>query len=97
MVVTRVNLFASLFAPERANSAARLTRVEEKRDIIAVSEEAKKLSSDLRLRRTALTALESIPDTRSERVAELKRQFDAGTYDVSASDIADRIVERFYG
>jgi flagellar biosynthesis anti-sigma factor FlgM len=42
----------------------------------------------------ARQAVDAAPDTRDDLVARLKAQIDAGTYHVSSSDIADRMIRR---
>jgi len=41
----------------------------------------------------AREALQAVPETRSERVAELRRQVEAGTYHVPAEDVAEKMLK----
>ena len=43
----------------------------------------------------ARQAVSSAPDVREDRIADIKRDYQNGTYDVSANDFADKIRERF--
>ncbi|MCR5249156.1 MAG: flagellar biosynthesis anti-sigma factor FlgM [Lachnospiraceae bacterium] len=43
----------------------------------------------------AKQAVASAPDVREDRIAELKANYRNGTYDVSANDFADKILEKF--
>lgn len=42
----------------------------------------------------AMQALSGIPDIRADRVAELRAQIEAGTYNVSGRDIAESVLRR---
>jgi len=54
-------------------------------DNLTVSEDARLLSIALK------TALET-PDTRADRISELKAQVQSGTYDANGRNIAERLV-----
>ncbi|MCR4641859.1 MAG: flagellar biosynthesis anti-sigma factor FlgM [Lachnospiraceae bacterium] len=43
----------------------------------------------------AKQAVAAAADVREDRIAELRTSYQNGTYDVSASDFADKILERF--
>ncbi len=43
----------------------------------------------------AKQAVSSTPDVREDRIAELKSSYQNNTYDVSSSDFADKILEKF--
>ena len=43
----------------------------------------------------AKQAVSSAPDVREDRIAELKASYQNDTYDVSSSDFADKILEKF--
>ena len=40
-------------------------------------------------------AVASVPDVREDRIAELKSAYQSGSYEVSNSDFADKILEKF--
>jgi flagellar biosynthesis anti-sigma factor FlgM len=42
----------------------------------------------------AREALQGVPDVRSDRVAKLKQQIEAGTYHVSADEVADKMLNQ---
>ena len=56
-------------------------------DQVALSAKAQEVA-------VAREALQSVPETRSDRVAELKRQVEAGGYHASADDIADKMLNQ---
>ena len=45
---------------------------------------------------TAKKALAAVPDIREDKVAVLKEQFASGSYNVSAQEIADSVVSKFF-
>lgn len=45
---------------------------------------------------TAKKALAAAPDIREEKVAALKEQIASGSYNVSAQEIADSVVSKFF-
>ncbi|MER3402515.1 MAG: hypothetical protein C4336_00755 [Armatimonadota bacterium] len=47
-----------------------------------------------KLARQLAKALTRMPDTRSERVQEIKKRFEAGTYTVSSEVVAGAIIRR---
>lgn len=44
----------------------------------------------------AKQALKSVPDVREDRVKEMKERIASGTYNVSAEEVANKIVENYY-
>jgi negative regulator of flagellin synthesis FlgM len=54
-------------------------------DTVAISDTAKRIQE-------ARSQLESIPDTRFEKVAELRRRIEEGTYEIDADRIADKMI-----
>ena len=55
-------------------------------DSSQISEQAKVLAQSVQ-------KLKNIPDVREEKVEQVKRDIDAGTYQVSGRDIADKMIE----
>lgn len=64
----------------------RMSREEEKRDIMTLSDQAKDFQ-------TIYKTLLATPDIREEKVLELQNRINVGTYDVSSSDLANKILE----
>jgi flagellar biosynthesis anti-sigma factor FlgM len=81
-----------MLRPERSHGAVRQTRVEEKSSYVIISEQAKKLSEDLRLARKTEAYLKSQPDVRQDRIDELKSRVQSGAYDVPSSAVADKLL-----
>jgi len=55
-------------------------------DSVEISERARELAR-------AQQAVEAAPDVRADKVAELKQQIEAGTYDVPAEALADKLLD----
>ncbi|MBS4026236.1 MAG: flagellar biosynthesis anti-sigma factor FlgM [Clostridia bacterium] len=52
------------------------------------------LSEEARLHQVAMKALKNMPDVREDRVAELKKAIESGSYQVSGKEIAEKMLER---
>lgn len=81
---TYVNQVQQNSAPSAKTSQNGGTRTGE--DSVDLSQSAK----DLKL---AQAALQELPDIRSEKISHLKQQIDDGTYDISATKIAGKMIE----
>ena len=64
----------------------RMTRAEEKKDMVALSNQAKDYH-------TAAKAVKAVPDIRENIVSEIKQKIVSGNYHVSSSDIADKLLK----
>lgn len=51
-----------------------------------------KLGKDFQI---AKMALSDTPDTRAEKVEDIKSRMEAGTYEVSNSELADKLMEKY--
>lgn len=40
--------------------------------------------------------LTNIPDVREDKVNEIKQRLDAGTYDISSDELADKLINRYF-
>jgi negative regulator of flagellin synthesis FlgM len=56
-----------------------------KTDTVSISDTAKRTQE-------ALSQLQSIPDVRADKVAELKSRIENGTYEIKADQIADKMI-----
>lgn len=59
------------------------------KDTLAISGFAKEMQ-------VAKQSLASVPDVRQNRVDEVKQQIEAGTYNVSASQVADKLLKKYF-
>lgn len=59
-------------------------------DVVSISSAGKDVTA-------AKAAVAAAPDVRAELVDSIKSRINAGTYDVSANDFADKLVAKFNG
>lgn len=87
----RINTVNNVSQIYQANSAARYNQMNKttSKDSLEISSVAKDLQA-------ALNAVKQSEDVRLDRVNELKKQMDSGTYQVSNKEVADKLVERFF-
>jgi len=57
-----------------------------KKDILSISKGGKDFQ-------TAMKALKDIPDIRYEKVSSIQEKYDKGEYNVSSSDLADKMID----
>lgn len=62
---------------------------ESKKDIVSISGQARDLQS-------VQKALKGVPDIRKDKVDALFNAYDAGNYNVSGKDVADRIISSVF-
>ena len=46
--------------------------------------------------RVAKQIVAKAPDVREDRVNEIKKQIESGTYNISMTDVADKVVSRYF-
>jgi negative regulator of flagellin synthesis FlgM len=89
MMVSGITGVYGVYQQRSFRTSERVTRAEEKRDYVALSTQAKDFSS-------VRKALSKVPDIRQDKVNEIRAQIESGNYSVSASDIADKMISRFF-
>ena len=87
MSIAVMNVFQTyhVHSAGRTVATSRVSRAEEKKDMVALSTRAKDY---ITVKRT----LSGTPDIRSERVDYIKAQLQAGLYDVNAQMVAEKIL-----
>ena len=65
-------------------SSERISRAEERTDMVTISSKAKDFT-------VAKKALMNMPDIREDKVQSIKARIDAGTYNVSGMDVANKL------
>ena len=65
-------------------SPERMSRAEERTDMVTLSSKAKDFL-------VAKKALDNTPDIREDKVQSIKARIDAGTYNVSGMDVANKL------
>lgn len=68
---------------DKANAVA------SKKDVVSISDKAKDYQ-------TVIRALKDIPDVRADKVAELSEKYQAGNYNISGNDIADKVIRTVF-
>lgn len=84
----RVSEVFRAYEVSKANPAPRterISRAEEKKDMLALSNNARDYQN-------VRKALKGVPDIRNDKVELLKGKIDSNTYDVSAKDVAGKIM-----
>lgn len=71
------------------NKVDKTSAVVSKKDAVSISSQAKDFQ-------TVMRALKDVPDVRGEKVRDLSAKYEAGSYDVSGRDIADKIVKSVF-
>jgi len=64
-----------------------------KKDIVASSKDEYKISGLAKDFQTVMKTLRNVPDIRKEKVNEISRKIEPGTYRVEAGDISDKIIK----
>ena len=74
-----------VYQTQQTSNINRLSRAEEKKDIVALSGHAKDYQ-------VATKAVHNAPDIRYDKVAEIQRRIESGSYHVSSTDVAGKIL-----
>jgi len=74
-----------VYQTQRNNNVSRLSRAEEKKDIVALSEQAKDYQ-------VASRALKALPDVRQDKISEIQSKIESGNYNVSSMDLAAKLL-----
>lgn len=90
MRINGVNNIDQVYKTKKTNKAYNTQGVESSKDVVTLSNFAKDLS-------VAKKAVNQSPDVRMERVNSLKAQIEAGEYNISASQIAEKMLEQSRG
>lgn len=88
MRVDAVNQISQIYKPSSAKKVNKAGAVSNK-DAYEVSQFAKEYQ-------IAKNAVSKTSDVREDRVAEIKEALASGTYNVSAQEIAEKMVSRFF-
>ncbi len=76
-------------AQKNAGRVGKTGSVASKKDVLSISNEAKDFQ-------TVYKALRDVPDIRQSKVAELAGKFEAGGYDVTGQDVADKVIKTVF-
>lgn len=75
------------------NNSTKVNRPEKNKqktdvDKVEISEEARDFQ-------TILNAIKTTPDIREDKINEIKKKIDEGTYNVSAKDVVDKLIKGY--
>lgn len=85
MKITRVNQILEIYNTNSTRKSQKINKPGEK-DVFTISKEGKDFQ-------TALDALSKVPDIRHDKVNDIKKKIQSGTYNISAEETADKIVD----
>jgi len=88
MRVDAYNKIAQLYQTSKVQSTTKVKGVD-KKDQVEISSVGK----DFQI---AKQALNKISDVRADKVNDIKNRMEAGTYNINAEEVANKLVERFY-
>lgn len=88
MKINQVSQIAEIYGATSSRKAANKEIKTDKKDKLEISETA-------RYFQIALKAAKDSPDIRSEKVDRIKAEIEAGTYKVSAEDVAKKMMASF--
>ncbi len=72
---------------------AKVTRVEKKQEV--TSADKVEISSEARDFQAVLNAIKLTPDVREEKVDEIKKKIDSGTYNISGRDVVEKLIREY--
>lgn len=75
-----------------SNRQNNIASTEKTKDVLIRKDEVS-ISSTAKDYQTVTKALKSVPDIRPERVDELSRKYQSGSYSINSVDIADKIIK----
>ena len=88
MMITNTARVAAIYQQNQVRPASRVSRADEKRDLVALSDMAKDYSA-------IKMVLSRTPDVREDRVNAIKGAIEANSYNISADMIADKFLNSF--
>lgn len=88
MRVDAYNKITQLYQTSKVKSTSKINSVGKKDEV-----EISSVGKDFQV---AKQALNKISDVRADKVNDIKSRMEAGTYNISGKEIADKLLERFY-
>lgn len=89
MRINGVNKVNGIYKSNKAKKAYSASNVSQGKDTLALSSFAKELQ-------VAKKAVSNTPDIRQAKVDEIKQRMEAGTYNITAVQVAEKIVDKYY-
>ena len=75
------------------SQTAKVSRVEKKQE--KASADKVEISSEARDFQAVLNAIKLTPDIREEKVNEIKKKIDSGTYNISGRDVVEKLIREY--
>jgi negative regulator of flagellin synthesis FlgM len=85
MRINGINNVNNVYKKNKVKNAYGTSNISKGKDTFAISELAKEVQ-------VAKKAVDKVSDIRENKVNDIKAKIEAGTYNISASDIADKIL-----
>ncbi|GKX28485.1 hypothetical protein SH1V18_09650 [Vallitalea longa] len=88
----RINGIKNINNAYKVNATDRISKVskiKKEKDSLAISDVAKELQ-------IAKKAVKNTPDIRYDKVNDIKKRMQSGSYDVTAKEVADKIIDRYF-
>lgn len=79
----------SIYKTNKAKKVYSNSSVSSSKDTLAISDFARELQ-------IAKQAISGAPDVRQSKIDEIKKQMEAGNYNVSASQLADKLLKKYF-
>ncbi len=89
MRINGLNNVNSIYKTNKANKAYGTSSAEPSKDTLAISDFAKELQ-------VAKQAVDMAPEIRESRVEGIRQQMEAGQYNIAASQLADKLLNRYF-
>lgn len=89
MRINGITNAGNVYNTKKVNKAYSSSSVPTSKDTLAISDFAKELQ-------IAKQAVLNTPDVRQDKVDEIKKQMEAGNYNVSASQLADKLLKKYF-
>lgn len=89
MRINGIKNINNAYKASRANKISKMSKANKEKDSLAISD----LAKDLQI---AKKAVKHAPDIRMDKVNDIKKRLQSGTYNVSAKEVADKMVERYF-
>lgn len=87
--ISNINSVYEAYSVEKLNVKGKVGKSDSKKDTVNLSSEARDFN-------VATSVLSKIPDVRMDKVNKIKAQIENGTYNVTASDIADKLINEYF-
>ena len=89
MKISNIQSVYEAYQPAKAKTPQKTNTIAAPKDVVAISNEAKDFQ-------TIRKALSKTPDIREDKVTVIKSQIDAGTYTVSDTALADKMLKGLF-